>query len=198
VLANVEPPHPDGRDILGFISYGHAEALLRMDRIEEFLLFLYSHRYHDHTRGSWVAGEVAGIDGDNALFCIPAQLTIPLLVRWMLVLEDSDEDRLYFAKGLPRDWVGSGKQIRIDGAPTRWGKVSLKMASSANAVHATMELERAGEPQEIQLKIRLPKSNTASQVTVNGRSASLGGADSDTVIISTAHEKKFEVTARFN
>ena len=198
VLANVEPPHPDGRDILGFISYGHAQALLRMDRIEEFLLFLYSHRYHDHTRGSWVAGEVAGIDGDNALFCIPAQLTIPLLVRWMLVLEDSDEDRLYFAKGLPRDWVGSGKQIRIDGAPTRWGKVSLKMASSANAVHATMELERAGEPQEIQLKIRLPKSNTASQVTVNGRSASLGGADSDTVIISTAHEKKFEVTARFN
>ena len=198
VLANVEPPHPDGRDILGFISYGHAQALLRMDRIEEFLLFLYSHRYHDHTRGSWVAGEVAGIDGDNALFCIPAQLTIPLLVRWMLVLEDSDEDRLYFAKGLPRDWVGSGKQIRIDGAPTRWGKVSLKMASSANAVHATMELERAGEPQEIQLKIRLPKSNTASQVTVNGRSESLGGADSDTVIISTAHEKKFEVTARFN
>lgn len=198
VLANVEPPHPDGRDILGFISYGHAQALLRMDRIEEFLLFLYSHRYHDHTRGSWVAGEVAGIDGDNALFCIPAQLTIPLLVRWMLVLEDSDEDRLYFAKGLPRDWVGSGKQIRIDGAPTRWGKVSLKMASSANAVHATMELERAGEPQEIQLKIRLPKSNTASQVTVNGRSESLGGADSDTVIISTAHEKKFEVTARFS
>jgi hypothetical protein len=198
VLANVEPPHADGRDILGFISYGHAQALLRMDRIEEFLLFLYSHRYHDHTRGSWVAGEVAGIDGDNALFCIPAQLTIPLLVRWMLVLEDSDEDRLYFAKGVPREWIGSGKEIRIDGAPTRWGKVSLKMASSAKIVHTMVELEHAGAPQEIEVKIRLPKNNTAGQVAVNGRAASLGGPNNDTVIIKTEHEKKFEVTAQFS
>lgn len=105
VVANVEPPHANGRDILGFISYGYAQMLLRLDRIEEFLLFLYSHRYHDHTRGSWVAGEISGIDGDSALFCIPAQLTIPPLVRWMLVLEDSDEDRLYFAKG-PATRVG--------------------------------------------------------------------------------------------
>ena len=68
--------------------------LLRLDRIEEFLLFLYAHRYHGHTRGSWTAGEVTGITGDSGTYCIPAQQTIPLLVRWMLVLEDSDEDRL--------------------------------------------------------------------------------------------------------
>ena len=100
IVANVEPPHPTGRDILGFISYGYAQMLLRLDRVEEFLLFLYAHRYHDHTRGSWVAGEVSGITGGRAIFCIPAQQTIPLLVRWMLVLEDSDEDRLHFGKGL--------------------------------------------------------------------------------------------------
>ncbi|HEY7352540.1 MAG TPA: hypothetical protein VH596_07200 [Terriglobales bacterium] len=33
-----------------------------------------------------------------------------LLVRWMLVLEDSDKDRLYFGKELPREWVTSGKR----------------------------------------------------------------------------------------
>jgi len=110
VVANVEPPHPEGRDILGFISYGYAQALLRQDRIEEFLLFLYSHRYHDHTRGSWTAGEVAGIDGDNALFCIPAQPTIPLLVRWMLVLEDSTKTSCTLPKDFLRDWVISGKK----------------------------------------------------------------------------------------
>src|SRR5207253_8539882 len=48
VVANVERPHPEGRDILGFISYGYAQMLLRLDRVEEYLLFLYSHRYHDH------------------------------------------------------------------------------------------------------------------------------------------------------
>ncbi len=145
VVANVESPHAEGRDILGFISYGYAQMLLRLDRVEEYLLFVYSHRYHDHTRGSWTAGEVAGIDGDNALFCIPAQLTIPLLMRWMLVLEDCDEDRLYFAKGLPRERVASGKEIKIEGAPTRWGRVNFSMVSppSSSIVNATVDLARA-------------------------------------------------------
>jgi hypothetical protein len=84
VVANVGTARPGSRAILGFISYGYAQMLLRLDRIEEFLLFLYSHRYHDHTRGSWTAGEVAGMNGGTATFCIPAQQTIPLLVRWML------------------------------------------------------------------------------------------------------------------
>ena len=110
VVANVEPAHANGRDILGFISYGYAQMLLRLDRIEEYLLFLYSHRYHDHTRGSWTAGEVAGITGDTATFCIPAQQTIPLLVRWMLVLEDSDADRLYLGRALPREWWHRAKR----------------------------------------------------------------------------------------
>src|SRR5437764_8375131 len=162
VLANIEPPHAEGRDILGFISYGYAQALLRLDRIEEFLLFLYSHRYHDHTRGSWTAGEVAGIDGDNPLFCIPAQLTIPILMRWMLVLEDSEEERLYFGKGLPREWVISGKEIRIERAPTRWGRVSMKIIADATSknIQAEVDLERPGSPKEIQVKLRLPKQYT--------------------------------------
>jgi len=199
VLANVEPPHSEGRDILGFISYSYAQALLRLDRIEEFLLFLYSHRYHDHTRGSWTAGEVAGIDGDNALFCIPAQLTIPILVRWMLVLEDSDEDRLYFGKGLPRDWVISGKATKIEGAPTRWGKVSLKMAadSSVKSVKASVDLERPGSPKEIQVKLRLPKQNTLRKAIVNGRPATIGGVHNDSVVIQTGNEKRFQIVAEF-
>jgi hypothetical protein len=200
VVANVEPPHPDGRDILGFMSYGYAQMLLRLDRIEEFLLFLYSHRYHDHTRGSWVAGEVAGIDGDSALFCIPAQLTIPALVRWMLVLEDSDEDRLYFAKGLPREWVTSGKELGTSGAPTRWGRVSMKMRSDKGAknVRAEIELARPGAPKEIQVKFRLPKVNQLQTATVNGRPAQITGMHSDTVTVSTANATKFEVIAAFS
>ena len=129
VVANVWRFQEDGREILGFISYGYAQMLLRLDRIEEFLLFLYSHRYHAHTRGSWTAGEVTGITGDSGTYCVPAQQTIPLLVRWMLVLEDSDEEKLYLAKGVPREWVASGKEIRIEQAPTRWGKVSFSLSA---------------------------------------------------------------------
>jgi len=200
VLANVSTPRAGSRDILGFIAYGFAQMLLRLDRVEEYLLFLYSHRYHDHTRGSWVAGEVSGITGGTSLFCIPAQQTIPIMIRWMLVLEDSDEDRLYFAKGVPRMWVASGKPVRISQAPTRWGRVNLDLAArpDSGGVVAKVELARPGTPKEIQVKLRVPKQSPIRSVTVNGRPASLGGLHNDTVIIATGSERIFEVVGRYS
>jgi hypothetical protein len=191
VLANVSVARPGARAILGFISYGYAQALLRLDRIEEYLLFLYAHRFHDHTRGSWTAGEVAGINGGTALFCIPAQQTIPLLVRWMLALEDSDEDRLYLGKGVPREWTVSGKEISIAQAPTRWGRVNFRMLGDAKGVRATVELARGAAPLELHVKLRTPAP--AKNVTVNGRPATLGGVHGDTVVIRTGTERRFEV-----
>lgn len=199
VVANVERPHPTGRDILGFISYGYALALLRLDRIEEYLLFLYSHRFHDHTRGSWTAGEVAGINGGTATFCIPAQQTIPLLVRWMLVLEDSDEDRLYFAKGLPREWVTSGEEIRINDAPTRWGRVNFSMRTdtAAKLVRANVQLANPGAPKELHIKFRLPKEHTLQSINVNGQPAKTGGAHNDVAVFSANHKQHFEIVAHY-
>jgi hypothetical protein len=195
VVANVSPARAGSRSILGFISYGYAYELLRLDRIEEYLLFLYSHRYHDHTRGSWVAGEVSGITGGRAIFCVPAQQTIPILVKWALVLDDPDEERIYFAKAVPRVWLASGKPIRISQAPTRWGRASLDMMyrPAAKTVSATVDLARAGSPAEIQVKLRMPKQTPVRTVTVNGRPATLGGPHNDTVIIATGAEKHFEI-----
>lgn len=200
VVANVWRFQEDGREILGFISYGYAQMLLRLDRIEEFLLFLYSHRYHAHTRGSWTAGEVTGITGDSGTYCVPAQQTIPLLVRWMLALEDSDEDILYLAKGVPREWVSSGKQIRIEQAPTRWGKVSFTLAAkpATKSIVGHVELIGANAPKEVHFKLRLPAQTSLDSVTVNGKSVTLGGVHKDTVIITTTKEKKFEVIGTFS
>jgi hypothetical protein len=195
VVANVGRFQEDGRDILGFISYGYAQTLLRLDRIEEFLLFLYSHRYHAHTRGSWTAGEVTGITGDSGTYCVPSQQTIPLLVRWMLVLEDSDEDRLYLAKGLPREWVVSGREIRIEHAPTRWGRVSFSLVTKpgSKSIAGQVELSGTTAPQELHFKLRLPAHVSLRTVAVNGRPATLGGVHKDTVMIDTKNQRKFEV-----
>jgi hypothetical protein len=199
IVANVEPPHPTGRDILGFISYGYAQMLLRLDRVEEYLLFLYAHRFHDHTRGSWVAGEVSGIGGGTATFCIPAQQTIPLLVRWMLVLEDSDDEKLYFGKGLPRDWAISGKEIKIQQAPTRWGPVDLQMQASTQKENVTAHvgLPRAGAPAEIQVKFRLPTEYSLTSVSVNGQPANFSGLHGDSVALQTRGARNFEIIAQY-
>jgi hypothetical protein len=199
VVANVGRANPNGRAILGFISYGYALELLRLDRVEEFLLFLYAHRFHDHTPGSWTAGEVSGIGGGTAIFCIPAQQTIPLLMRWVYALEDSDADRLYLAKGMPREWLGSGQTLSIDGAATRWGRVSMRMKAdtAAKKVNASVTLARAGSPKELHVKLRLPEQYKLGTVTVNGRPAQLGGPHNDTVLITTGNESKFEVAGAF-
>jgi hypothetical protein len=189
ITGNVERPHPNGRDILGFISYGYAQALLRLDRIEEYILFLYSHRYHDHSRGSWTADEVSGITGDGALFCIPAQQTIPLLVRWMLVFEDPDDETLYFGRAVPRDWIASGKEIGIEQAPTRWGRVDFHLVKDGDyRFVANIEL-----PKALHVRFRLPSSRTVAGVTMNGRTIAPGGPVRDAAIFPTNGLRRFQV-----
>jgi hypothetical protein len=198
VVANVGRVSPGSRAILGFISYGYAQMLLRLDRVEEYLLFLYSHGFHAHTRGSWTAGEVSGINGGTAIFCIPAQLSIPLLVRWMLVLEHSDDDIVYLGKGVPRDWLISGREIRIDRAPTRWGRVSFRLTSdtASGKVSGLVDLTRAGSPKELHVKVRLPAGRKLESGTVNGQPATMGGLHGDTIVIGTGGAKRFEIGGR--
>src|SRR5262249_3260326 len=140
-------------------------------------------------------GEVTGITGDSALYCVPAQQTIPLLVRWMLVLEDSDEDRLYLAKGIPRQWLLSGKKIGIERAPTRWGRISFGLEEDLKTSKISGQVELFGTklPKEIQFKIRLPLQTRLTDTTVNGRAVELGGPRRDTVTIVTGGERKFEI-----
>jgi hypothetical protein len=198
VVANMERPHPQGRDILGFISYGYAEALLRLDRIEEYLLFLYAHRYHDHSRGSWTAGEVAGITGDSALFCIPAQQTIPLLVRWMLVSED--EETLCFGRALPRKWIASGEPIAIEAAPTRWGRVNYRLEHRGEnqLVAAIHFLETHRQPENLRVTFRLPEGKSLASMAVNGKPVAPGGRSKDAALIAPQGMRSFEVAAKMS
>jgi hypothetical protein len=92
-------------------------SLLLRDRIDEFVLFLYSHRYHVHNRGQWIAGEVTG--GDGSYFCMLAAHNLPIIVRAAIGFEHQDEDVLMVGRGIPRAWIKTGNETSIIGAPTR-------------------------------------------------------------------------------
>ena len=118
----------------------------------------------------------------------------------MLVLEDSNEDILYLGKGIPRAWLVSGKTIRIENAPTRWGRVSLELRAnpSARGIAGKILLPTSGRPAHIHLKLRLPLQHSLSRVTVDGHPAKLGGRGNDTIMISTNQEKQFDIKAQYD
>ena len=114
----------------GFLSYGHGYGLLQYDFVREYLLTLYSLMAHQYTRGTWTAPETRLLDPKRfaAPYCTPAQMTVPLLTRWMLVFEEPASDALWLAKGTPRSWLEDGNTIAVSNAPTRWGSLSFSLA----------------------------------------------------------------------
>ena len=155
---------------------GYAWGLLLRDRVEHFLLGLYGdlalHRMH----GTFTAYEQTAIRGLAhrpyvADYCVPAQLVVPLMVRWMLVFEEPDAEVLWLCKATPRRWLSPGRHsgMAVSRATTRWGLVGFSVQPTDDAVEATIELPRHGFPAELRLRLRLPDGRRIGRVTVNGR-----------------------------
>ncbi|GAA4488566.1 Tat pathway signal protein [Gluconacetobacter asukensis] len=194
LVGNLTPPSHAQRDILGFISYGYAQALLRNDRVEEYLLFLYGHRYHAHTRGSWTAAEVAGLRGELALFCLPAQMTVPILLRWALLYEDDRAETLHLAKALPRDWFLSPEGVQVAGIPTCWGRVSyiLRYDEATRRIDVDLTLPSAA-PRETRLYVRLPSSYRHGAPVEHGSSGTAFAAFGVRIDGTAGGQRKFSI-----
>ena len=165
VVANITAANEHERNLLGFISYGYARQLLSLGRVDEYLLFMYAHRYHAHTPGSWTAGEVTDITGGMPLFCMPAQLTIPLLLRWALVFDD--DQGLHLAKALPHAWLFSGKPVSCEPVPTPWGKTGLSLQYDPQLQRLDGKLALPeGQPQALWLTLRLPQGKRWQKLQV--------------------------------
>ncbi|KAI8170999.1 hypothetical protein KHU50_005798 [Colletotrichum sp. SAR 10_65] len=147
-----------------------ASTSLLANVTDEFVLFLYAHRYYIHNRGKWIAGEVMYTNGAGGLYCQPAAFDMPVIMRAALVLEHPDDDVLYPARGLPRAWVATGDTVSIRGAPTRWGRVDFSTFADTAFRMITAEVAFLGEsvPSEVRVKLRVPAGESLGNVTVNG------------------------------
>jgi hypothetical protein len=170
-------------ELAGFLAYGYGYGLIQSNLIREALLLLYSEMAHQYTRGAWLAPETRRplADEEAAPFCSPAQLVVPLLTRWLLVFEDPESEILWLGKGIPRAWLEPGKRTVVTNAPTRWGKISLSLVSSASTIEARLELPPTGI--RALTKLRLRTQAPIRSVTLNGRPWSQFDPASETVDI---------------
>ncbi len=139
--------------------YNQLEALLRMDKVEKFLMTYYAHMAYHQARDTFFAAEHTDLIRLFPPHCVPSQLTIPLATRWMLVFEERDREVLWLGKAIPRHWLSDGKVIELAHAPTRWGKVCYRVESHVadGRISARISMEGNKMPQEILLRLRCPQ-----------------------------------------
>jgi hypothetical protein len=166
-------------------------ALLRRDEREKALVGFYGQLAQGMTRNTFIGGEGSRFlhgDANGRSFYLPPNSSSN--AAWLVTLRnllvqdwDLDEDgqpetlRLMFA--VPRRWLGDGKQIRIEGAPTAFGRVSCRVDSKLSnglvEVHVTPPLRSV---KTILLRAPLPAGWQIESVEVNGERQPLVNGDS--------------------
>ena len=188
-------------ELAGFLSYGHAYGLLQHDMVREYLLLLHSLTAHQYARGFWTAPETRPLKAKMpaAAYCTPAQLVVPMMLRWMLVFEDPASNILWLAKVTPRAWLADGQRIAVEGAPTRLGKVSFEIRSHLvqNRVEADLQLPVAGFPMPVRLRLRVPEGYAMKNVRVGGRAWRDFSSQEETVTLPAGSTGKIKIEAFF-
>jgi len=152
--------------------FHYAYGLLSHDRVSHYLLGYYAHIAHHQTPGTFTAYEQVPIRGycfrrEYADYCVPAQLTTPLMTRWMLVFEQRDEERLWLCRAVPRAWLQS--ELTLSGALTRWGPVALRIepAEDLRTITARIVLKSPARP-TVMLRMRHPQRMRIADCRVDG------------------------------
>jgi hypothetical protein len=159
--------------IVGFLVAEAVQGLLQHDLVPEALLVFYAHAFHAHTRGTWTAIECVDMDRDRAAhnpYCVPAQMTVPTIVKWLLVFEDPLDGTITLGQGVPRAWLQDGKEVGVERGPTRWGPVSYAVRSRVNEGRIDADVVLPPRPgATVRLRLRLPGAYVAERVEVIDR-----------------------------
>lgn len=147
-------------EIAGFLAYGYGFGLLHRGMVPEFLLLTESIRWHQYSRGTWTAPETRLVrEGRSPGYCPPAQLVIPMFLRWMLLLEEPFEPVVHLFKGVPTVWFESNSPVRFTGAITRFGSWSAEVVPLPDKRGVKYSITPPPKYNgKIALHLRLPKS----------------------------------------
>ncbi|MGH8252401.1 MAG: hypothetical protein ACRES2_00045 [Steroidobacteraceae bacterium] len=189
------------KEMAGFLAYGNGYAMIQADRIREALLLTYSSMAHQYTRGTWLAPETRKpLSADeSAPYCSPAQLVVPLMLRWLLVFEDPDAEVLWLGRGVPRQWLADGQLISVSSAPTRWGRVgfALQSALGHGRIDARISFPTRGIAAQTKLRLRAREGARIRSVMLNGRRWKQFDAAGDSITVPPATGGELTIVAHY-
>ena len=145
-----------------------ARFLADNDRPDQLVLSLYGMLGASMTPYTFVSGEaatVAPLRGASyrSMYMPPNTASNSAFLetlRLMLVHERRDKDGtpvgLDLAFSTPRPWLGDGKTIAVDAAPTSFGPLTFSLHRDGNRIEGTVVVPSRHPPQTMRLRLRLP------------------------------------------
>ena len=150
----------------------YAQGLITHDRVRHYLLGYVGHMSHHQMPGTFTSYEQVLVRGycfrrEWADYCVPAQLTMPIMTRWMAAFERPDDGELWLCPAIPRAWLES--EFSFERASTRWGPVSLQISphEKLSRMTARLVLPRQDRPVVV-LRVRHPDRLQISGCRVTG------------------------------
>ena len=177
----------------------YAHGLIAHDRVRHYLLGYFGHMAHHQMRGTFTSYEQVMVQGfcfrrEYADYCVPAQLTMPIMTRWMAAFERPDDGELWLCSAIPRAWLES--EFSFERASTRWGPVSLRISphEEPTRITARLVLPRQDRPTVV-LRVRHPKGLSISDCQVTGgRCETIDAAREIVRLVPTAETMVMELT----
>jgi hypothetical protein len=151
------------------------------DEPDQLVLSLYGQLAAGMTEGTFVAGEaasVAPLEGAyyRSMYLPPngaSNAAFLTTLRLMLVHETTEPDGdplgLELAFATPRAWLRAGRSIVVRDVPTSFGPVDFTLESNEGAVRASVTVPERTPPRALKLRLRLPRDQRISSVTLDGR-----------------------------
>ncbi|MFZ0595285.1 MAG: hypothetical protein WAM39_32780, partial [Bryobacteraceae bacterium] len=121
-----------------FMEHGTLAGRIREEDYRPFLLTLYSLVCYAADCGNRYSPEDAYLPGGHpgegnkyAWSAVVNSVLQPALgLRWLLCYEESNADICHLQKAAPKHWFAKDREIRVEGCPTRFGKLSWLTRSS--------------------------------------------------------------------
>lgn len=120
------------------------------------------------------------------------------ILRKML-LNEWAEETLMIGQAIPRDWLTTGKEIKVEKAPSYFGEVSFSIQgiSLAHEISATVVVPDRNTPKELLVRFRHPGEKPIVSVEVDGMVWKDFDVEKEYIRIPNPEAKQYLILARY-